>query len=200
MSHRLPPLNGLRAFEASARHLSFKIAARELGVTPGAVSQQVKGLEQTLSVALFRRLSRGLLLTDAGRAYLPEISKAFRIISRSTEAIAPALTGRKLHIGIGVSLRRFLPTGWPKTDGDLGAHIAPPVTADDPEDVRAGRLDGLLLLEQPHAPGLSNEAIASIDEEGQRHKIYFICSVGLAGCGQSRALANTLSETFAPAS
>ena len=46
MSYRLPPLNGLRAFEAAGRHLSFKAAASELSVTPGAVSQQVKHLEQ----------------------------------------------------------------------------------------------------------------------------------------------------------
>src|SRR6266566_7168937 len=59
MSYRLPPLNGLRAFEASARHLSFKRAADELSVTPGAISQQVKSLEASIGVKLFRRLPRG---------------------------------------------------------------------------------------------------------------------------------------------
>ena len=59
MSYRLPPLNGLRAFEASARHLSFRRAADELCVTPGAVSQQVKSLEASIGVKLFRRLPRG---------------------------------------------------------------------------------------------------------------------------------------------
>ena len=53
MSHRLPPLNGLRSFEAAARHLSFTRAADELGVTPGAVSQQVKSLEGKLGVTCF---------------------------------------------------------------------------------------------------------------------------------------------------
>ena len=76
MSYRLPPLNGLRAFEAAARHLSFTRAADELGVTPGAVSQQVKSLEGALGVALFRRLPRGLILTAAGEAYLPAITSA----------------------------------------------------------------------------------------------------------------------------
>lgn len=198
MSHRLPPLNGLRAFEASARHLSFKIAARELGVTPGAVSQQVKALEQTLGVALFRRLPRGLLLTDAGGTYLPELSKAFRIISRSTEVIAPALTGRKLQIGIGDDLRGYLPEGWPRGFADLQTHIAQPVTSNDPEDVRAGKLDGLLLLHQVHAPGLSNEAVAKVASGYDRQNIYFVCSVGLAGCRQSRALANGLAAIFLP--
>ena len=55
MPHRLLPLNGLRAFEASARHLSFKAAAEELHVTPAAISHQVKALEETIGQKLFRR-------------------------------------------------------------------------------------------------------------------------------------------------
>src|SRR5437588_6847133 len=100
MSHRLPPLNGLRSFEAAARHLSFTRAADELGVTPGAVSQQVKSLEQALGIALFRRLPRSLVLTSGGEAYLPAIEQAFDIISRATESTAPALRGRTLRLGI----------------------------------------------------------------------------------------------------
>src|SRR3954453_22822557 len=100
MSHRLPPLNGLRAFEAAARHLSFTRAADELGVTAGAVSQQVKSLEAALGITLFRRLPRSLILTDAGEAYLPSITAAFDLISRATESSAPARRGRKLRLGI----------------------------------------------------------------------------------------------------
>jgi DNA-binding transcriptional LysR family regulator len=66
MSYRLPPPNGLRTFEAAAGHLGFKHSASGLGVTPGAESQQVRALEQTLGVALFRRLPRNLLLTKEG--------------------------------------------------------------------------------------------------------------------------------------
>ena len=58
MSYRLPPLNALRAFEAAARHLSFKKAADELAVTPTAVSHQLRGLEDSLGFPLFRRLTR----------------------------------------------------------------------------------------------------------------------------------------------
>ena len=104
MSYRLPPLNGLRAFEASARHLSFKRAADELCVTPGAVSQQVKSLEESLGVPLFRRLPRGLLLTAGGENYLPSISKAFHAISEATESVSPALKGRKLRVGVSPTL------------------------------------------------------------------------------------------------
>jgi LysR family transcriptional regulator, glycine cleavage system transcriptional activator len=66
VSYRLPPLNGLRAFEAAGRHLSFKLAAQELSVTPGAVSQQIKHLEQVLGVPLFQRTPRRLVLTGHG--------------------------------------------------------------------------------------------------------------------------------------
>jgi len=69
MFYRLPPLNGIRAFEAAARHLSFKKAARELNVTPGAISQQIKRLETHLRVQLFQRMPAALLLTDAGQEF-----------------------------------------------------------------------------------------------------------------------------------
>ncbi|WP_299154882.1 LysR family transcriptional regulator [uncultured Tateyamaria sp.] len=196
MSHRLPPLNGLRAFEASARHLSFKTAARELGVTPGAVSQQVKNLEGTLEVNLFRRLPRGLLLTEVGSAYLPDLSRTFRIISKSTEAIAPALSNRKLQIGVGEKLSQYLPANWPKGCGDLPSHIANPIKASDPELVRSGEIDGLLLLKRIHTHGLSNEAVASIHDQGMDRNVFFVCSIGLAGCSQSRALVSSLVHTF----
>lgn len=77
MDRRLPPLNALRAFEAGARHLSFTRAAEELHVTQAAVSHQVKALEEYLGVALFRRLTRRLVLTEAGRALLPVVGDAF---------------------------------------------------------------------------------------------------------------------------
>lgn len=77
MTRRLPPLTSLRAFEAAARHLSFKDAAAELNVTPGAVSQQVKLLEDQCGVALFKRMTRALALTEAGRLAAPRMTAAF---------------------------------------------------------------------------------------------------------------------------
>ena len=74
---RLPPLNALRAFEAAARRLSFTKAADELAVTPGAISQQVKLLEETTGVPLFHRNARGLTLTEAGLASLPSLRDGF---------------------------------------------------------------------------------------------------------------------------
>lgn len=79
------PLNGLRAFEASARHLSFTRAGLELSVTQAAVSHQVKGLEARLGVKLFRRLPRGLALTDEGQALLPALREAFERLGQAVE-------------------------------------------------------------------------------------------------------------------
>ena len=85
---RLPPLNSLKAFEATARHLSVKSAAEELCVTAGAVSQMLKVLEENLGVKLFERVTRGIYLTDAGREYLPPIRNALRQIADASERIA----------------------------------------------------------------------------------------------------------------
>ncbi|MCB1872782.1 MAG: transcriptional regulator GcvA [Gammaproteobacteria bacterium] len=82
---RLPPLNPLKAFEAAARHLSFRLAAEELSVTPAAISQMVHTLEEYLDMPLFVRLNRSLRLTDAGQACLPYFSEGF---DRIAEGIA----------------------------------------------------------------------------------------------------------------
>jgi LysR family glycine cleavage system transcriptional activator len=84
---RLPPLNALRAFEAAARHLSFKIAARELHVTPGAVSHQVKLLEEHLGVPLFRRLTRALELTPEAHAMLPKVREGLDALHAAVERV-----------------------------------------------------------------------------------------------------------------
>ena len=80
----LPPLNALRAFEVSGRRLSFRAAADELGVTQGAVAQQVRALEEHLGLALFQRHPRGLQLTVSGAAYLAEVTRAFDTLADAT--------------------------------------------------------------------------------------------------------------------
>ena len=85
MTDRLPPLLALRAFEAAARHLSFKKAAQELHVTPAAISQQIKQLEAALGLPLFVRLTRALALTPQGAAMLPKIREGFACFA---EAVA----------------------------------------------------------------------------------------------------------------
>jgi LysR family glycine cleavage system transcriptional activator len=84
---RLPSLNALKAFEATARQESFTKAAAELCVTQGAVSQQVKGLEAELGVRLFRRERQRLVITDAGRLYLEVVRDAFDRLALGTERL-----------------------------------------------------------------------------------------------------------------
>jgi LysR family glycine cleavage system transcriptional activator len=84
---RFPPLNALRAFEAAARHSSFKIAAKEMHVTPGAVSHQVKLLEQYLGVQLFRRLTRALELTTEAHAMLPKVREGLDALHAAVERV-----------------------------------------------------------------------------------------------------------------
>ena len=86
---RLPPLTALRAFEVSARHLNFRLAADELGVTQGAVAQHVRALESDLGIKLFERLARGLALTDQGRGYATHLRRAFELIGEATSALRP---------------------------------------------------------------------------------------------------------------
>lgn len=88
---KLPPLNALRAFEAAARHSSFKLAGAELHVTPGAVSHQVVNLERYLGTQLFVRHHRRVVPTPVGRAYLREIQKSLQRIAHATDALTARL-------------------------------------------------------------------------------------------------------------
>ncbi|WP_028864406.1 transcriptional regulator GcvA [Psychromonas aquimarina] len=87
MHSNFPPLNSLLAFESASRHLSFSKAADELFVTHGAVSKQIKGLENYLGAALFLRQHRKLALTDDGKRYLPQIRSALQTISHASDEI-----------------------------------------------------------------------------------------------------------------
>ncbi|MEM1088710.1 MAG: transcriptional regulator GcvA, partial [Pseudomonadota bacterium] len=92
---RLPPLNALRAFEAAARRLSFTKAAEELNVTPGAISQHIRQLEDYAGTPLFKRTGRSVLLTDAAQAALPMVRDAFDQIAEAGRIMQqPARKGR----------------------------------------------------------------------------------------------------------
>lgn len=113
MTRSYLPLNALRAFEAAARHLSFKNAAIELNVTHSAVSQHVKALEQHLHCPLFVRVSRGLTLTPAGENLLPVLNDAFDRIAGTLDGFAAQQPREKLKVGVvgtfatGFLLRRL---------------------------------------------------------------------------------------------
>jgi LysR family glycine cleavage system transcriptional activator len=87
VARRLPPLNSLRAFEAAARHLSFTKASEELNVTPGAISQQIKTLEEYLGLKLFKRQNRMILLTEHAQICLPYLSAGLDRLVEGISAI-----------------------------------------------------------------------------------------------------------------
>ncbi|WP_317055531.1 LysR family transcriptional regulator [Roseovarius rhodophyticola] len=191
MTYRFPSLNGLKAFEAAARHLSFKAAAGELGVTPGAVSQQVKRLEASLGISLFRRLPQGLLLTREGAAYLPSISEAFDTLTDATEKIAPALNGRKLSVGISKTLIPHIPANWHRQSDALSAYVRDTCVSDDVELIWSNALDALLLDFPTQHGGLSEQTVMCGARYGGQ-TIYFVTRPGLAKCRQSRAMLEEL--------
>lgn len=104
MSARLPSLNGLRAFEAAARHLSFTKAALELNVTQTAISHQIKRLELELGVRLFVRQNRALTLTPQARDYLPGVRAAFNDLRLATDRLLRKDNDRVLTVSTLASL------------------------------------------------------------------------------------------------
>ena len=94
------PLNALRAFDAAARHLNLTRAALDLHVTQTAVSQHIRQLEAQLGTPLFRRLPRGLALTDEGQALVPVVANAFGSLSRALEQVHDKRTREVLSVGV----------------------------------------------------------------------------------------------------
>lgn len=129
---RLPSLSALRAFEAVARHGSFKDAASELHVTPGALSQQVRKLEEEMDVRLLERQNRGITPTDAGHRLRAGLSDAFMRMREAVEATRPTDENNSLIVSCGPPfagkwltprLGRFM-TAHPEVDIRLAANFA----------------------------------------------------------------------------
>jgi LysR family transcriptional regulator, glycine cleavage system transcriptional activator len=104
MTARLPSLNGLRAFEAAARHLSFTVAASELNVTQTAISHQIRRLEEELGLRLFIRQNRALALTPEARDYLPGVRAAFNDLRLATDRLLRKDDGHVLTVSTLASL------------------------------------------------------------------------------------------------
>jgi len=138
---RLPPLNALRAFVAAAKALSFTRAADELAVTPAAVSQQVKLLEQQLGVTLFERRARALALTAEGHAVLPGLADGFASIA---EALA-RLEGRTDKGPLTVSVAPSFAAKWlvPRLDRFGAAHPEIDVRVQASHDIVDFAADGV---------------------------------------------------------
>lgn len=152
MSERLPPLNALKVFESAARHLSLKQAAQELNVTPAAVSHQVKLLEEHLGIQLFRRLNRGLELTPAARAALPQLSAGFDTLAQAVAVMRPQPDTGQLTISAAPSfatrwlvprLHRFF-SAHPEVDVRVSARLRRVKQGEKDRDVERATLENWL--------------------------------------------------------
>ncbi|TPG39674.1 LysR family transcriptional regulator [Sphingomonas koreensis] len=146
------PLNGLRVLDAAARHLSFTRAADELAVTPAAVGQQIRALEDTLGVVLFRRTTRGLELTPEGEAGLAALRHGFLQFEESVRAMQAGQSSKSLTI----AAPRDLTAKWlmprlaeiARNDGELRFVL---VAADEGMDFTEANLD--LAIRWGEGPG-----------------------------------------------
>jgi LysR family glycine cleavage system transcriptional activator len=188
---RLPPLNALRAFEAVSRHLSVTNAADELSVTPAAVSQQVRQLEEILGTALFRKQGRSLALTDAGRALHPGLSEAFdRMLLALTEMRPVASARATVRVAVAPSFadKWLVPRlgAFTKAHPEMDIHVAAAMDlvdfARDPVDLAirfgGGRYPGLVVdpLRDEEvfpvcAPSLLDQRGALRDASDLRHHV-----------------------------
>ncbi|MBW7968987.1 LysR family transcriptional regulator [Bradyrhizobium sp. BR 10289] len=176
MTYALPPLNALRAFEAAARHLSFKLAAHELHVTPAAVGQQVKALEARLGVQLFERLHKQLILTAAGQAYLPGISKGFRHIADATSQLKPS-GAVLLQLGVdgAFDLRRLALAEFRSAHAEIGLRVLQPAGL---HELIEGKVDALIARGVGHHPGYRCDRIGAGSGLGD----WLVAPEGTADC------------------
>jgi DNA-binding transcriptional LysR family regulator len=176
MTYALPPLNALRAFEAAARHLSFKLAAHELHVTPAAIGQQVKALEARLGVQLFERLHKQLILTAAGRAYLPGISEGFRQIADATSQLKPA-GSLQLRLGVhgAFDLRRLALAEFRGAHAEIGLRVLQPAGL---HELLEGKVDLLIVRGLGRHPGYRCDRVT----EGTGLGDWLIAPEGSADC------------------
>ena len=170
MARNLPPLNSLRAFEAAARHLSFTKAAEELHVTPAAISHQIKALEEQLGVALFRRLTRALRLTQAGQAALPPMRDGFDRLAEAVEL----LRAQEDSGAVTVSLDPSFAAKWlvPRLDRFRAAHPELDVRLDATDklaDFQRDNVDLAIRYGSGNYPGLEVERLLS-------EEIFPVCS------------------------
>ena len=153
---KLPPLNALRAFEVAGRHLNFRLASEELGVTQGAVAAQVRMLEAHLGRVLFTRQARGLALTAEGAAYLVEISAAFDGLARATGRLAQAPGRVTISATPTVAARVLVPRLAALTAALPGVELGTIAEEAIPDFDRDGVDIAIALARPPFAPGLES--------------------------------------------
>src|SRR5512141_996484 len=155
MTARLPSLNGLRAFEAAARHLSFTLAASELNVTQTAISHQIKRLEEELGVRLFVRQNRALTLTPQAMDYLPGIRAAFNDLRLATDRLLRKDDDHVLTVSTLASLaaKWLLPRLTSFQEEHLGIDVRI-TTSTNLVDFQRDDVDAAIRYGRGHWPGL----------------------------------------------
>lgn len=150
----LPPLASLRAFDAVARHRSFRAAAEELTVTQSAVSHQVAELERRLGVQLFRRTSRRVELTEAGATYQPYVREAFDRIEQGTMLVTRGGATLDVQVYVTVAVRWLIPRlhSFHQQHPDTRVRLNTS-TLDWDFDERAGDV-AIVCTDRPDRPGL----------------------------------------------
>lgn len=169
MRRSLLPLNALRVFDAAARTLSFARAADELAVTPAAVGQQIRALEETLGVILFRRTARGLELTAEAEAALPALRSGFAGLEEAVQSLQAGQAATRLTLAVarGVLKHWLSPRlrAWIAAHPESSVRILP---LDGPVDFAAANLDlALSFGPPPDAEGvfgrkLADEALVAV--------------------------------------
>lgn len=157
---RLPPLTALRAFEAAARHLSFKHAATELSLTPTAISHQVRQLEEQLGVRLFVRGTRRVDLTPAGQALFPALREGFDAMAHAVQRVRPDARQRAVVLSTTMAFasRWLLPrlARFAEAHPDIALHLH---TSDAPVDLQGGDAQLAIRYGRGRAPGLHGEPL-----------------------------------------
>ena len=153
----LPPLTALRAFEAAARHLSFKHAAAELSLTPSAISHQVRLLEECLGVQLFVRGTRRVDLTPAGQGLFPPLRDGLDAMARGVQAVRPRPGPRRLVLSTTMAFasRWLLPrlARFAASHPDIALHLH---TCDEPVDLAGGDAHLAIRYGPGRYPGLGS--------------------------------------------
>ncbi len=155
MTPRLPSLNGLRAFEAAARHLSFTLAASELNVTQTAISHQIRRLEHELGIRLFVRQNRALALTPQAKDYLPGIRAAFDDLRLATDRLMRKDNDHVLTVSTLASLaaKWLLPRLFEFQEAHPGIDVRI-TTSRSLVDFRTGDVDAAIRYGRGQWPGL----------------------------------------------
>lgn len=160
MADILPPLQTLRAFEATGRRLSMTLAAEELHLTHGAVSRQIRTLEDHLGVPLFRRMTRRIELTEVGQSFFSSVTRLLSELSRESEDIRRRNDTRRLVVSCSVSFASKWLT--PRLHRLMGAHPDLDVhleVTDAPVDFASGHVDVALRYGNGQYPFASAERI-----------------------------------------